>query len=115
MSEPYTLKKPVNSIVLKALNDDNKFSYNLASAINRSEYFPDDEQFDDWISAMKSGKKIVNPLSPRKELNKFVEKIKNSSMMNKIPTLDFIDQAIQIIAKEHPDVADWLREGENNG
>ncbi|MFT8362937.1 MAG: hypothetical protein ABF608_07110 [Sporolactobacillus sp.] len=111
MSEEYVLKNKAEKYVLDDLNNQKKpYAERIGYAINdsNSDYISL-ETVEDWISALKSDMKIVNPLSPREELRSLYFGIEGFS--------DFhsgINQAIKIIAKEHTDVADWLEDGEQD-
>jgi hypothetical protein len=76
------------------------------------------DELQDWLDALKSGKKIVNPISPREELKKEYDAIMHEISLNKVGYYDGkkngIEAAIEIIAKDHPDVADWLKDGDSN-
>lgn len=113
MSKPYTLKKEVGTDTLRCLNSGQPLAISLLWALQQEDsesfgkYVPSDETVEDWIAALKSGKKIVNPLSPKEELRSLYFGIEGLS--------DFhsgINQALKIIAKEHPDVKDWLKDNE---
>lgn len=81
MSEPYTLKKAVDEVVLEDMNEHNKLLYDYVSTtlgiifddLGRDQASPDNNELDDWIAAIKSGKKIVNPMPPREELKHAIE------------------------------------------
>lgn len=114
MSEPYVLKKAENFSVVQELNDVVRNGYE-GIAINRAmgawtqenpgQGFPKLDQIEDWITALKSGKKIINPMSPREELKHYYESECGYVQYG-------VNKAIEIIAKEHPDVANWLKDGD---
>jgi hypothetical protein len=117
MSEPYYLKCPTNEEALECLNRLSinhiglKVDYHAISGV---------DEVDDWANAIKSGKKIINPLSPREEFETMWEIAKNNAKPDIVDGsdekclayADGIYDAAKIIAKEHPDVADWLKDGE---
>ncbi|MFT8709474.1 MAG: hypothetical protein ABF820_08605 [Sporolactobacillus sp.] len=116
MSEDvYVLKKAVNDDALKYLNQQCGYffeSESLWKAIgNLNTGWPELEQVEDMIAAIKSGKNIVNPLSPKEELKRYYNSFDSSDTDFKQYS-DFPETAIEktltIIAKEHPDVATWL-------
>jgi hypothetical protein len=113
MSEPYVLNKRVTEETLERLNNtgDYTLSQCLYRALGTANASDDLNQASDFISALKSGKKIVNPLSPREELRKVYERHNDY-----VPgTQAGIEIAIKIIAKEHPDVVDWLKDVNEHG
>lgn len=119
MSEDvYVLKELISFDALRSLNhsrDKSKIVENLWHAIgNLDKGWPQFDQVEDMIAALKSGKKIVNPMSPREELEKFRETPVDVVSPEPISFNDIIDTVIEIIAKEHPDVKDWLKDGDTN-
>jgi hypothetical protein len=109
----YVLKNKVHSTVLSSLNGygNDSNAGKLASAL--ADTWPSDNDLDDWIAALKSGKKIVMQMSPREELLQLY----NEYLAKRVPCSEEsfvngmkcgIKDAVKIIAKEHPDVADWL-------
>ncbi|MFX3616248.1 MAG: hypothetical protein ACE3JK_01790 [Sporolactobacillus sp.] len=110
MSEYYVLKKAIDKDALDELNirhwEDWARIFGAAEAMN---HVPDTDQIEDWIAGIKSDTEIVNPVTPREELRSLYFDIDGLS--------DFhsgISQALKIIAKEHPDVAGWLKDGEQD-
>ncbi|BBN97477.1 hypothetical protein [Sporolactobacillus terrae] len=127
MSEDYVLKTEVDNMTLYELNihfGDGKYKVaNIHHAIekwledNLGNGYPSLEQLEDWIAALKSGKKIVNPLSPREKVKwlfDYVAKDKTAELYHKQYVLDTLQEFIIQIAKEHPDVKDWLKDGESD-
>ncbi|MCO7177038.1 hypothetical protein ACFP7A_01325 [Sporolactobacillus kofuensis] len=122
MSEDvYRLKNKVSCDALAELNDRDKWTDidakvdmvdNLYRAIDTSdgERITID-QIENWIAALQSGKKIVNPMSPREEMEKAYKSFGTKSDVG-VATRTGILLAIEIIAKEYPDVADWLKESD---
>nr|DAL87902.1 MAG TPA: hypothetical protein [Caudoviricetes sp.] len=121
MSEPYTLKKAVNDEALKILNSDWSPAVKISTVFRVADHPETEEEAKDRVTAIFSGKEIVNPLSPREELKREIDyAIKKKEMS--IPDTNIygyfnglivgLNQATEIIAKKHPDVKDWLKEGE---
>lgn len=125
MSEPYTLKKAVDKDVLNKLNNVERTymtktrrifsSLNVSGDIDEIKI----EQLEDWCAAVKSGKKIVNPMPPREIFQKnyysTVDDIKtNPDDEGSKAFKAGMDCAYECFVKEHPDVADWLKEDDRN-
>ncbi|UAK17581.1 hypothetical protein [Sporolactobacillus terrae] len=122
MSEDvYVLKRKLNSIDLQKLNKNPYESntrkifavLNVAGNIDRIEI----SQVEDWIAALKSGKKIVNPLSPKEEFRRSLGHLcglANSVGGEYLQLKNEILEVVRIIAKEHPDVGEWLKEDDPN-
>lgn len=122
MSEDVVLKKAVGTDTLRYLNSGKCLALSLLWALGQEDsdsfgkYVPSDETVEDWIAALKSGKKIVNPMSPREELEIYYADQEDAikypiDMEGRIRAIAIrkgIKKAVEIIAKEHPDVADWL-------
>jgi hypothetical protein len=131
--EAYVLKKKASCDVLAGLNDRDRWTdieaktdmvNNLYRALETSgEERITIDQVENWISALKSGKKIVNPLSPKEELEMYLtdrqEEAKYPSgddvRIRVIGIKQGVKKAIEIISKEHPDVADWLKDVNEHG
>ncbi|WP_028983307.1 hypothetical protein [Sporolactobacillus terrae] len=115
MSEQYVLKTSVSENQLRALNEAYG-TWAIKSAIEKDKDYPTFEEVADWLAAKRSGKKIVNPMSPRDGLKSVYEKYKQSDTSDSYyqGMARGIRNAVEIIAKEHPDVADWLEEGDPN-
>lgn len=114
MSEDvYVLNKAIEQPVLEILNsnqlEDKIDTEMLCDAIEAINIWPDLDQVENWIAALKSGKKIINPLSPKEELEKT---FKAAASYHEVSYCEGyktgIETALSIISKEHPDVADWL-------
>jgi hypothetical protein len=119
MSEDvYVLKEKVDELVLFNLSKNHGTTTgNLYRAISKYrdvsniDMYPSLEKVSDWIAALKSGKKIVNPMSPREKIKWLyddVAKDKTVEIYHKQYVLDTLQEFIIQIAKEHPDVTDWL-------
>lgn len=104
MSEPYELEKAVGYQVLRQLNN-RKFEDDerVFEAYRSFSGHASTDEIRDWLLAVESGKKIVNPLSPREEVRELYYSQKNEHGERSL-----ILDLLEIIAKEHPDVADWL-------
>ncbi|EST11272.1 hypothetical protein [Sporolactobacillus laevolacticus] len=124
MSEDmYVLKHKVTPVQLVRLNDrtmqespedypDSYLITVLSEAIESDIKIPYGfDQVQDWIVALKSGKKIVNPMSPREELEQYYDQYCSDTPAGREVRV-IIKETVDIIAKEHPDVADWL--GDND-
>jgi hypothetical protein len=118
MSEIYTLKEAVPDEVLRELNRDVSLPVQkIFLATDEFNTYPDMDELDDWIAAVKSGKKIVNPMTPREELKKYYDGMcysVESRAGNPFYPKQLIECAVEIIAKEHPDVSGWLEEDDPN-
>lgn len=114
----YVLKEVEDNTVLAMLNSKRAEVSKLYAALaERENGLPHKlDIVDDWITALKSGKKIVNPLSPRDGLKSVYEKYKQSDTSDSYyqGMARGIRDAVEIIAEEHPDVKDWLEEGDPN-
>lgn len=117
MSEEYVLPLKASKNELSRLNDLTEDD-ELCSPEWRFAYFMRDRSSVtslDWIKqiikACESGKKIVNPMSPREELKNELKKFYQLSDLQ-TGYRNGIHEAVRIIAKEHPDVAQWL-DGDN--
>jgi hypothetical protein len=112
MSE-YMLKDAVPDEVLRKLNVNfGPTAQNIFLAVDEFNAYPDMDELEDWIAAIKSGKNIVNPLSPRKELRMYLEDILHGKKHG-ITRYEIAFQTAEIIAKEHPDVKDWLEQDDD--
>ncbi|MCO7127783.1 hypothetical protein NIE88_18720 [Sporolactobacillus shoreicorticis] len=109
MSESYVLNEKVAVDTLERLNNTGECTLSecLYRALGTTPTSDDLDQASDFITALKSGKKIVNPLSAREELKDELKKFYQLSDMQ-TGYRKGIHEAVRIIAKEHPDVADWL-------
>jgi hypothetical protein len=111
----YVLKKRIDPVVLGILNDGDAVPSSLIKVSiitmeNCKFRMADLDDISDWIAALKSGKKIVNPMSAREELRKML-KDEESEPEDRLWYDGWkkgIIRATEIIAKEHPDVKDWL-------
>ncbi|WP_028982858.1 hypothetical protein [Sporolactobacillus terrae] len=123
----YMLKDEVRYEVLSNLNATRLEDFDLTGRLQRAfcrAYIPESvEQAQDWVRAIYSGKKIVNPMSPREELEQYLvdrqEEAKYPSgddvRIRIIGIKQGVKKAIEIIAKEHPDVADWIKDVNEHG
>jgi hypothetical protein len=122
MSEPYTLKTRVGINTLSHLNDHQKNRMGRLKGALECFSTNDAEEIIDLVHAVFSGKKIVNPMSPREELEMYLtdrqEEAKYPSgddvRIRVIGIKQGVKKAIEIIAKEHPDVADWLKDSDKD-
>jgi hypothetical protein len=105
MSEPYTLKTRVGINTLSHLNDHQKNRMGRIKGALECFSTNDEEEIVDLVHAVFSGKEIVNPLSPEEEFRKKRAELIGSDLD---VVGEFVDPLVEIIAKEHPDVADWL-------
>lgn len=115
--QQYVLKKTINDSALEMLNKRiNTRSHRLYWAINKliDDEYPSDTQLDDLIAALKSGKKIVNPMSPPEKVKYLCDEVKTTEMYNGQYVVDTIKELIIQISKVHPDVADWLKEDDTH-
>lgn len=119
MSEDvYVLEKAVNSAILYELNMSIDASLRLykgyTAYLRRTHHgYPTMKEIEDWVSAIESGKKIVNPMSPKEELKQYYDGMClyiETHAGNLIYPKEYIKRVVKIIAKEHPDVADWLED-----
>lgn len=97
--------------------DDSNLISNLYSTIECDVTPYGMSQVCDWIAALKSGKKIVNPMSPREELKQYYDGMcfsVESRSGNPFYPKQLIECVVEIIAKEHPDVSGWLKDGDSN-
>lgn len=108
MSEDaYVLKKEVSDDVLTELNSSLIPENRLFKAQYVDQFYPPFDVISDWMSAIKSGKKIVNPMPPKEELIKYREDILNGKKAA-MTRISMLYEMVDIIAKKHPDVATWL-------
>jgi hypothetical protein len=105
------LKNIVDGDALDALNNqDRSLPYRIDDAINNNyPYALSLEIIEDWIAALKSGKKIVNPLLPREEFFNWYSQLPESFWGNtKQKPSEFVDKAIEFISKEFHGVETWI-------
>jgi hypothetical protein len=109
MSEDvYVLKYKLPHEILDYLND-HPGKAGLSKVLRDVVTFKGKDEVLDMVNACWSGKKIVNPMTPREELKKLMD--------TSYWTEDFVagvQRAVEVIAKEYPDVADWLKDGDSN-
>jgi hypothetical protein len=105
MSEPYVLKTIVGINTLSHLNDHQKNIMGRLKGALECFSTNEPEEIVDIVHAVFSGNKIVNPMSPEEEFRK-----KRAELIGSDLDIvgEFVDPLVEIIAKEHPDVKDWL-------
>jgi hypothetical protein len=119
MSEPYTLPFRLSEAELKDLNagqsdkDDKLYSpeFRFAIFMRNREGVMSLDWIHKVIKACRSGKKIVNPMSPAEELRILRDAYAGPvdvTALGAVKGEKLIDNVVEIIAKEHPDVKDWL-------
>ncbi|WP_332238908.1 hypothetical protein [Sporolactobacillus sp. KGMB 08714] len=108
MSEPYTLRYRQSEETLQKLNRDSGLT-GFKRAIEDVVAVSGKDEVIDMVAACWSGKKIVNPMSPREELNKLMDALFPSDK-------NLVRQVLGIIAKDpkHAEVKDWLKDGETD-
>lgn len=110
MSEDvYVLNKKVSKPVLYNLNQKKS----IETALTHNYQKEDFNQIEDWIAALKSGKKIVNPMSPKEELKLKYRDIE-SDEFNFVNPKTIIEDVVEIIAKEYPDVKGWIKDDDGS-
>ncbi|WP_100488581.1 hypothetical protein [Sporolactobacillus pectinivorans] len=112
MSKPYVLNKKAAIEVLTSLNGF-EGSEAINRALEKSNKWPNLEEIEDWIEALKTGREIINPITPKEE---FIDAF-NSDVGEEKWDRGFnqgMKTAIEIISKAYPDVADWLKEGDTD-
>jgi hypothetical protein len=126
MSEPYVLKRKVGKYALECLNGDlnedgkSPSVYRLYLAMSHvigKGITLDD--LKDWIAALESDRGIVDPMTPEEELRDLYDehfaKMVPYGGANQSNGIEYgIRTAVEIISKEHPDVADWLKEDDKD-
>lgn len=114
MSEDvYVLKYVADENIIELLNETAEEEYQVVALMNAIEQSPTEklDEVSDWIAALKSGKKIVNPLSLDEELKQKYIKTYDANWANKQYREGYSDgmrDCLKIVSKKHPDVADWL-------
>lgn len=106
MSEEYTLKSRVGSNTLSNLNDKQLlYKSRITQALNF--FSPNEEQMIDIVHAVYSGKKIVNPLSPREEFYRYYEQLSPNGRRD-------INGAIEIFRKEFHGIENWTKDSKQD-
>jgi hypothetical protein len=132
MSEPYTLPFRLSEAELKDLNagqsdkDDKLYSpeFRFALFMKNREGVMSLDWIHKVIKACRSGKKIVNPLSPE-EIFKMNYRSALDEARIYVPEegyskrdSDYVEgarMAINCAAELHPDLKDWLKDGDEHG
>lgn len=123
MNEPYILPFRLSEAELKDLNvEQNDKNNNLSPEYRFARFMKNRNSvtaldwIDEVIKACRSGKKIVNPMSPREELKKAHDYYSSDIAISAFDggRAAGIELAVEIIAREHPDVKDWLNGGETD-
>lgn len=113
MSEPFVLKVRVGINTLSHLNDHQKNRMGRLKGALECFSTNEPEEIVDIVHAVFSGKKIVNPMSPRDELKQWYDGF-SAGCISHLNVRESIEKVIEIIAKEHPDVADWLKDSDKD-
>ncbi|WP_028976459.1 hypothetical protein [Sporolactobacillus terrae] len=114
--ETYVLKNWKSEKVLEKLNSISGYA-GFKCAIEEIHQVNGKEDVIDMANACWSHKRIVNPMSPKEELRLLRDAYAGPVDITNLGAAkgeELIDSVVEIIAREHPDVKDWLKDGDHN-